>query len=170
MKKLIAVCVAALLALPLAGGVAQAGKKAKKPVQVVEGSVALPSPFVQSAAPGGSGVPFDGCWGGLTRQTTGQTGGAVNGVTGYYFDIDPKSWNKPFKLEATGGEGTVDLDLFLYYSFPGADGTATSTDFQTREEGGEVGKVPPSAIKGLVCLYGGDAYYGYNATFNYTAG
>lgn len=169
MKKLIAIGVVAMLALPLAGGVAQAGKKAKKPVQVIEGSVALPSPFVQSVAPGGSGVPFDGCWGGLTRQTTGQTGNP-NGVTGYFFDIDPKSWNKPFKLEATGGEGTVDFDLFMYYTFPGAGETAASTDFQTREEGGEAGKVPPNAAKGLICLYGGDVYYGYNATFNYTAG
>ena len=169
MKKLIAVGVALLVALPLVGGVAQAGKKKKaKPVQVVEGNVALPSPFAQSAV--GGAEPFDGCWGGLTRQTTGQTGGAVNGVTGYYFDIDPKSWNKPFKLEATGGDGTVDFDLFLYFAFPGADGTASSTDFQTREEGGEAGKVPPNTIKGLVCLYGGPAYYGYNATFNYTAG
>lgn len=169
MKKVIAIGVAMLVALPLVGGVAQAGKKKpSKPVQVVDGSVALPAPFAQSAANGAE--PFDGCWGGLTRQTTGQTGGAVNGITGYYFDIDPKSWNKPFKLEATGGEGTVDFDLFMYYSFPGAEGTATSLDFQTREEGGEVGKVPPNTVKALVCLYGGPASYGYNATFNYTAG
>jgi hypothetical protein len=168
MKKLIAISVVAMLALPLAGGVAQAGKKKPaKPIQVIDGSVALPSPFVQGVANGEA--PFSGCWGGLTRQTTGQTGNP-NGVTGYFFDIDPKSWNKPFKLEATGGEGTVDFDLFMYYSFPGADGTATSFDFQTREEGGEVGKVPANTVKGLVCLYGGDAYYGYNATFNYTAG
>lgn len=170
MKKLIAIGVVAMLALPLAGGVAQAGKKAKKPIQVVEGSIAMPAPFAQSVAPGGSGVPFDGCWAGLTRQTTGQTG-SVNGVTGYYFDIDPKSWNKPFKLEATGGEGTVDLDIFMYYSFPGADGgTATSSDFNTREEGGEVGKVPPDTVKAIVCMYGGPEAQGFNSTFTYTAG
>jgi hypothetical protein len=178
MKKLIAVGVAVLLALPLAGGVAQAGKKKKpaKPVQVVDGSIALPAPFPQSAT---AGEPFDGCWGGATRRTTGQTTGAVNGVTGYYFDIDPKSWNKPFKLEPTGGEGTVDLDVFMYIHYPGLEetpddpvngGAATSIDFQNREEGGETGTVPPQATKAIVCLYGGPAYYGYNATFNYAAG
>lgn len=169
MKKLIAIGVAVLLALPLVASTAQAGKKPAKPVQVVEGSIALPAPFAQSVAPGGSGTPFDGCWAGLTRQTTGQTG-TVNGVTGYYFDIDPKSWNKPFKLEVVSGQGTVDLDIFMYYSFPGAGETATSLDFVERAEGGEVGKVPPNAVKAIVCMYAGPEYQGFESTFTYTAG
>lgn len=171
MKKLIAIGIAVLVVVPLVGGVAQAGKKKKAPVQTVDGSVALPAPFAQGT--------FDGCWGGLTRRTSGQTGGAVNGVTGYYFDIDSKSWNKPFKLEVTGGEGTVDLDLFLYMHYPPPEetvsdpvngGTPSSIDFKTREEGGEAGKVPPNTTKAIVCMYGGPSHYGYDATFTYTAG
>ena len=168
MKKLIAIGAAALLALPLVGSTAQAGKK---PVQSVEGSIALPAPFAQGT--------FDGCWGGLTRRTTGQTGGAVNGVTGYYFDVDKKSWNKPFKLEVTGGQGHVDLDLFLYSVYPGPEaiaddpvngGTPVSVDYTTREAGGEAGKVPPNTTKAIVCMYGGPEGAGFDAQFTYTAG
>lgn len=172
MKKIIAIGVAVLLALPLVASAASAGKKKPaKPVQVVEGSIALPAPFAQGT--------FDGCWGGLTRRTTGQTGGAVNGVTGYYFDIDKKSWNKPFKLEALSGGGTVDLDIFLYMHYPAPDevqndpvngGTPVSIDYTTREPGGEVGKVPPNTTKAIVCMYAGPDYQGYDAEFAYTAG
>lgn len=171
MKKLIALGVVALLALPLGGNAAQAGKKKKKPVQVVEGSIMLPAPFAQGV--------FEGCWGGLTRRTTGQTGGAVNGVTGYYFDVDKKSWNKPFKLEPTGGQGSVDLDLFLYIHYPPPEetqndpvngGTPISVDFTTREAGGETGTVPPNTVKGIVCMYAGPSHQGFDATFTYTAG
>lgn len=173
MKKLIVIGVAVLLALPLVGSAARAAKK--KPVQSVEGSIALPAPFAQGT--------FDGCWGGLTRRTTGQTGGTVNGVTGYYFDVDKKTWNKPFKLEATGGEGTVDLDLFLYSVYPGPEanaedpptsavngGTPVSVDYTTREAGGESGKVPPKTVKAIVCMYAGPEYQGFDATFTFTAG
>lgn len=169
MKKIVALVLVAAMAVPLFGASAQAGKK--KPVQVVEGSIMLPAPFAQGT--------FDGCWGGLTRRTTGQTGGAVNGVTGYYFDVDKKSWNKPFKLEATGGQGTVDLDIFLYLHYPSPEetqndpvngGTPVSIDYTTREPGGEVGKVPPNAVKGIVCMYAGPSHQGFDATFTYTAG
>jgi len=167
-KKVIAIGAAALLALPVVGASAQAGKK---PKQTVEGSIALPAPFAQGT--------FDGCWGGFTRRTTGQTGGAVNGVTGYYFDVDKKTWNKSFKLEPTGGQGYVDLDLFLYSHYPAPaetvddpvnGGTPVSVDYQTREAGGESGKVPPRTVKGLVCMYGGPTGAGFDATFTYTAG
>ena len=168
MKKLIAIGVAVLVALPLVATTAQAGKK---PIQSVEGSIALPAPFAQGT--------FDGCWGGLTRRTTGMTGGAVNGVTGYYFDVDKKTWNKPFKLEATGGQGYVDFDLFLYSHYPSVEetaddpvngGTPVSIDFQTREAGGESGKVPPRTVKAIVCMYAGPEGAGAGASFTYTAG
>ena len=172
MKKILTIALAGLLLVSLLPA-AHAGK-AKK--QKVDGTIMLPAPFAQSVT---DGEPFDGCWGGLTRRTSGQSGGAVNGVTGYYFDIDKATWNKKFKLVPTGGQGTVDLDLFLYIHYPGVEetaeepvngGTPTSLDFQTRGEGGEKGKVPPNATKGLVCLYGGASHYGYDASFTYTAG
>ena len=175
MKKLLGIGVSALVGLSLLGGGATAAPKQ----QTVEGSIALPAFFAQSAQ---GGAPFDGCWGGLTRrltQPTGEAGSPANGSFGYRFDVDKATWNKPFKLEATGGEGTVDLDLFLYTVMPPPEataddpvngGTPVSMDFQTREEGGEKGIVPKGTTDAIVCLYGGDAYYGYNATFKYTAG
>jgi hypothetical protein len=176
MKKLIGLATAGLLAASLLGAPASAGKAT---VQHVEGTVALPAFFAQSAQ---GGTPFDGCWGGATRRTTTPTGeetSPANGALGYRFKVDKATWNKPFKLEATGGEGTVDFDLFLYSYIPtpeeSADdpvngGTPISVDFQTREEGGEKGIVPPNTTTAIVCLYGGDAYYGYNASFMYMAG
>ncbi len=166
MKKFLTIALAGLLLGSLLPS-AHAGK----PKQTVEGTILAPAPFVAGA--------FDGCWGGLTRRTTGQTGGAVNGVTGYYFDIDKATWNKKFKLVPTGGEGTVDLDIFLYLHYPGPEetpndpvngGTPVSIDYTTRGEGGEKGKVPPNATKAIVCMYGGPSHYGYNASFTYTAG
>ena len=166
MKKILTLAIAALMAATL-----MPAAHAKKPKQAVEGTIAFPAPFAQGT--------FDGCWGGLTRRTSAQSGGSVNGVTGYYFDIDKATWNKKFKLDVTGGEGTVDLDIFLYIHWPDqaetADdpvngGTPTSVDFQTRGEGGEAGVVPEGAVKAIVCMYGGPDGYGYNASFNYTAG
>jgi hypothetical protein len=166
MKKLLTIALAAVAFVSLLPA-AQAGK----PKQTVEGSILFPAPFAQGT--------FDGCWGGLTRRTTGMTGGAVNGVTGYYFDVDKATWNKKFKLEVTGGEGTVDLDLFLYSHYPDAAETAddpvnggipVSVDYQTREAGGESGKVPPNTVKAIVCMYAGPEYQGFNAGFTFTAG
>jgi hypothetical protein len=175
MRKLIGTAAAGLLAFSLLGAPATAAAK----VQHVEGTIALPAVFVQSAT---AGAPFDGCWGGATRRTTGPTGedtSPANGALGYRFKIDKATWNKPFNLEATGGEGTVDLDIFIYTYMPPteataddpvAGGTPISVDYGTRAEGGEKGIVPKGAIEAIVCLYGGDAYYGYNASFMYMAG
>lgn len=169
MKKLITVALAAISVAALLQP-ASAGKA--KP-QVVDGSIIFPAPFAQSAQ---GGEPFDGCWGGLTRRTTGA--GTPNGVTGYLFDVDPATWNGKFKLEPTGGEGTVDLDLFMYLSMPAsveeqsaepvAGGTPVSIDYQTREEGGEAGLIPENTTKAIVCMYGGSSHQGFNATFTYT--
>ncbi len=171
MKKTIGVALAVLLGLALlsAPGAVAAPKKKK---QVVEGSILFPALFAQGA--------FDGCWGGLTRRLTQTTQNAAgNGVFGYRFDVDKATWNKKFVLKPTGGEGTVDLDLFLYLHFPALEetaddpvngGTPASIDFNTRKEGGEAGVVPKGATHGIVCMYGGPSHYGYNATFNYTAG
>lgn len=173
MKKLLTVMLAGLLVLALIPGSATA-QKGKKKRQVVEGTIALPAVFWASAL-------NDGCWGGLHRRiATASQNMAPNGVVGYEFEVDKATWGKNFVLEATGGEGTVDLDLFLYIHYPPLDewpddpvngGTPTSVDFNTREEGGESGEVPENAIKGIVCLYGGPSgYFGYDASFTYTAG
>ena len=170
MRKLIGTVAVGLMAFSLLGAPATAAGK----VQHVEGTIALPAPFAQGT--------FDGCWGGATRRTTTPTGGAsspANGVVGYRFLLDKATWNKPFNLEVTGGEGTVDLDIFLYLNMPPVEatvddpvngGTPTSIDFTTRSEGGEKGIVPKGATEAIVCMYAGPDYYGYNASFMYMAG
>ena len=168
MKKLMTVALAAMLL----GALLPAGAQAGKPKQEVEGSILFPAPFAQDT--------FAGCWGGLHRRVTTPSGGAVGqGVFGYHFEVDKKSWNKKFELEVTGGEGDVDLDLFLYSHVPPMTewpddpqnaGTPLSVDFTTREPGGEAGIVPKGTTYAIVCMYGGPSHYGYDASFTYTAG
>lgn len=170
MRKIIGLATVGVLAFSLLLTPASAAPKQ----QHVEGTIALPAVFAQGS--------FNGCWGGLTRRLTSPTGeeaSPANGVFGYRFKVDKATWNKPFKLEATGGEGTVDLDLFLYLVVPPPEataddpvngGTPLSIDFATREEGGETGIVPKGAVAGIVCLYSGPEYQGFNASFDYLAG
>lgn len=144
--------------------------------QVVEGSIALPAPFVSTTE------QLQSCYAGLHRRLSTPTGGSgspANGVFGYQFPVDKATWNKPFVLEATGGEGTVDFDVYMYLHIPPVEewqnaptnaGTPLSVDFTNREEGGEAGIVPKDTKEVIVCLFGGDEYYGYNASFKYTAG
>ena len=167
MKKLIGAGLASLLAFSLLAAPATARVAPQK----VDGSILMPAPFAQGT--------FDGCWGGLTRRTATPTSDAVNGVFGMHFTVDKATWNKKFVLKATGGEGTVDLDLFLYSFYPGPEetpndpvngGTPVSVDFQTRKAGGESGIVPKGTTDAIVCMYAGPEYQGFNSTFTYTAG
>lgn len=153
----------------IAAGVPQAN--AQKPKQQkVEGRVVLPAPFADGTS----------CFAGLHRRIAIMSQESVNGDFGYHFDIDPATAGKPFVLEATGGLGTVDLDILFYTKFgtpedvvndPAGAGAPPSITFGTREAGGESGKVPPAEYtKAIVCLYGGTGGAGANATFTYTAG
>ena len=168
MKKAMIVGLAALMAASLLSP-ATAGAPAK---QEQEGTILFPAVFA-------TGLGADGCWAGATRRITQTAAGQGSGVVGYRFPIDKATWGGKFVLEATGGEGTVDLDLFMYSVMPPAEavvddpvngGTPVSVDFGTREEGGEVGIVPKGTTDAIVCLYGGVAgYAGFNASFKYTA-
>jgi hypothetical protein len=167
MKRTAVVLITGALVLALAGD-AGAGKGKQ---QKVKGSIAFPAPFAQGT--------FDGCWGGLHRRIITVLQGQPNGVFGYHFDVDKKTWNKPFALKVTGGQGSVDLDLFLYSHVPPLDewpndpvnsGTPVSVDYTTREPGGEAGIVPPKTTSAIVCMYGGPSHAGFDASFTYTAG
>ena len=167
MKKIVTLGLTALLAGSLLPSSATAAK-AKQ--QKVSGSIALPAPFTDNT----------GCYAGLHRRFAIVTQEQVNGVIGYHFDLDPATLGKPFVLEATGGQGTVDLDIVFYYEFgtiedvvgdPLNAGAPVSTSFNTREPGGESGIVPKGEYtKAIVCMYGGDMGAGAGATFEYTAG
>jgi hypothetical protein len=165
MKKLIT---AALAVLMVAALVPQA-IAGKKPKQTVEGQIALPAPYTDDS----------GCYAGLHRRMAILTQEQVNGVIGYHFDIDKKTWNKPFKLVAEGGQGHIDLDIYFYSQFgtpedvagdPLNTGSPATIQYNTREAGGEKGKVPATFTKAIVCLYSGGAGQGGGASFTYTAG
>lgn len=174
MKKFIALGAAGLLAISLVGGSATAAKKKKRFKQTQEGSIVLPAPFAQDQSK---------CYAGLHRRSDTATQGQENGVTGYHFDIDKRTWNKPFRLDVTGAEGDADLDIYFYSHYPSIDewpndpgnaGAPVSVDFINRKAGGEKGKVPARTTKAVVCLYAGDPgtgpTYATNAAFKYVAG
>lgn len=166
MRKFVALS-AALILVVLVVPAASAGKGKK---QVVEGAIALPAPFTDSS----------GCYAGLHRRAAIVTQDNNNGIVGYHFDVDKKTWGKPFVLEATGGQGTVDLDIYFYLAEfgtldqvitdPLAAGAPPSVQMNTREEGGESGEVPKKALRVIVCMYGGPEHTGFGANFTYTAG
>lgn len=166
MKKLIGAAAAAMMVAGVFPG--GAGAAAPKP-QEVEGSILAPAVFAQGT--------FDGCWAGATRRITQTAAGQGNGVVGYRFPIEKSTWNGKFKLEVTGGEGDVDLDIFLYTVMPPAEavlddpvngGTPVSVDYTTREPGGETGTIIKGATDAIVCMYGGPTHVGFNSTFKYT--
>ena len=168
MKKLVALALGGLLAGSLLGAPATAAKPKK---QTVNGSIVLPAPFPQD---------MSGCYAGLHRRSAVATNEQANGVVGYHFNIDKKTWNKKFKLTVDEGQGPVDLDIVFYPEF-GTLEQATDTayapptiTFEKRKAGGEVGKVPAKMNKAIVCIYGGDPGTGPTAgaaaSFTYTAG
>lgn len=167
MKKIVTLGAAAVLAGSLLPGSATAAKP--KP-QEVSGSVALPAPFTDDT----------GCFAGLQRRVAIVSQEQVNGVIGYHFDVDPSTIGKPFVLEATGGQGDVDLDITFYYEFgtiedvtgdPQNAGSPVNYSFASREPGGESGVIPKGDYtKAIVCVYGGQQGAGAAATFDYIAG
>jgi hypothetical protein len=171
MRKLVCVALAASLVLALAPSTATANRHRRPPPQEEQGTIFMPSPF-----------PFDlgACFAGLHRRLLLLTQGNNQGWFGYHFEIEEHTWKRNFVLEATGGSGYVDLDLYFYLDdFGGPENflddpvnasPPPSQDFTTREEGGEAGKVPEGAKHAIVCLYGGDQGFGYNAEFEYRAG
>lgn len=167
-KKLMTLALAGMLVVALVPGAAEAGKKKKKSkpvVQTVEGSVPLPAPYTDDS----------GCYAGLHRRGSILTNGQANEVIGYEFEVDEKTWGKPFFLEITGGQGSVDLDIYFYSEFGTQDdvindplnaGTPYTVSFNTRDNVGESGEVPADMTKVIVCMMAGGAA----ATFTYNAG
>jgi hypothetical protein len=166
MKKIAVLALGGLVAASFVPNATAAAPKQ----QQVSGSVALPAPYTDNT----------GCYAGLQRRVAIVTQEQVNGVIGYHFDVDPATIGKPFVLEVTGGQGTVDLDINFYYEFGTVDdvagdplnaGSPVNTGFNTREAGGESGVIPKGDYtKAIVCMYGGDLGAGAAATFEYTAG
>jgi hypothetical protein len=142
---------------------AVAGKGKK---QTVEGTILAPARHP------------DGCYTGLSRHFWSLTE-HEGGVVGFTFDVDKATWNKPFKLDATGGVGVVDLDLTYYlgdfhsrdeFLADPAPAPPATANFQTHEGPGEKGKVPKHSIKAVVCIYASEAGASVAVPFTYQAG
>ena len=163
MKKLLCVAISAGL---IAGALAVPAYAGKGKKQTVEGAILAPARHP------------DGCYTGLSRHYWSLTG-HEGGLIGFTFDVDKKTWNKPFKLDATGGVGVVDLDLTYYLGdfasrdewvadpMPAAPAVA---QFQTHDGPGEKGKVPKHSIKAVVCIYASEAGTSAAVPFLYEAG
>ena len=160
MKKLVSLMLAGavIAALP---GAAVAGKKA--PHQHVQGNIAMQAP------PSDATDNPNGCYSGVHRRLAVISGEQINGVVGFHFDVDPKTWNKKFRL--TPDTAGVDIDITFYSEF-GTQEQATDTAFapanfafETRDENGEKGKIPADMTKAIVCMKTGQ-----NADFTYTGG
>ena len=89
----------------------------------------------------------------------------VNEIVGYTFDVDPKTFNKPFKLEVDGGAG---MDISFYADLGDITDPTTApanVPFATAGPGGESGLVPKGYPIAFVCMT-----EGAEAAFTYTAG
>ena len=167
MNKLIGAVSIGLLALVALVPAASAGAPKQ---QTQEGSIAASAPFTDDT----------GCYAGVHRRLQAGAQGLANGVVGYNFEVDKTTWNKRFKLEASGGQGYVDLDIYFYLGpmttvddivAAGGDPAPPATiSYNTREAGGESDIVPKGAENIVVCMYGGALGAGIGADFTYVAG
>ncbi len=88
----------------------------------------------------------------------------MNEIVGYTFDVDPKTVNKPFKLEVDG----AGMDISFYADLGDITDPATApanVGFETAGPGGESGVVPEGYPIAFVCMT-----EGAEAAFTYTAG
>lgn len=159
----------AAVAGALAGAcVAAPGQAAPGGQQRVEGTVLAPA----------IGTDPAGCYVGPARRAA--SVGVANGVTGFAFEVDQKTWGKRFNLRPAGGAfPDVDLDITLYYEFPDRDealadpvngGRVSYEHIETRRPGGETGVIRRSTKVAIVCIYGGTSATGAVIPFVYTAG
>jgi hypothetical protein len=167
MKKILGAFSASLLIAGLVAGGASAAPKQ----QSVEGTIVLPAPFTDDT----------GCFSGVHRRLNAVAMGNHNGVVGYSFGVDKTTWNKPFKLDVSGGQGPyVDMDITFYLAplttlddvvAAGGDPAAPpAVSVATRQAGGESGVVPKGAVDVIICMYGGQQGAGFAGDFSYLAG
>ena len=160
MKKLISLAAVGLLAGSVLAGPAVGAKRA---TQKVSGNILMQAP------PSDATTNPNGCYAGVHRRINVIGQEQVNGVVGYHFNVDKKTWGGKFKL-VTPTEG-VDIDITFYSEF-GTLEQATDTayapftvEFAERNTEGEAGTVPKKMTKAIVCMK-----VGQNADFTYAGG
>lgn len=160
MKKIISLVALGLVVAAVIPGTAGAAKKPFRQTQ--EGHIALQAP------PSDATSNPNGCYSGVHRRIAVVSQEQVNGVVGFHFDVDKRTWNKPFRLTPT--TDGVDIDITFYDGF-GTLEQATdpayapyALGFEERDNEGEFGKVPATTTKVIVCMKAGaDANFTYEA-------
>jgi hypothetical protein len=140
-RTLAAASLGLVVLLPAVGSAAE-GAPAGAKTQTVTGSIATANPTKAS----GTNVTRVGRTGGLVGPQT-------NGVTGWFFSVDPKTWGGEFVLtSATAGS---DLDV-IFYSDPGSltGAPAATGEFVGAQGDGERGVVPASTTHALIYAAG----------------
>ena len=160
MKKLISLLAVGLVVTAFVPGTAGAAKKGAR--QVVEGHIASQAP------PSDATDNPNGCYAGVHRRLAVISQEAVNGVVGFHFAVDPKTWGKKFTLVP---DSAVDIDITFYSEFGTLEQATDHTfapmnySFEERNNEGEFGKVPADTTRAIVCMK-----TGMDANFVYTAG
>lgn len=139
-RTLAAVGLSLVVLLPAAGQASEEPAGAK--TQTITGSIATANPTKAS----GTNVSRIGRTGGLI-------GSPMNGVTGWFFTVDPKTWGGEFIL--TSKTAGSDLDV-IFYSDPGSltDAPTATAEFIGTEGDGERGVVPADSIRALIYAAG----------------
>ena len=160
MKKIISLAVIGLLTASVLSGPAVGAKK--KYTQKVEGNILMQAP------PADATTDPNGCYAGVHRRLNVAAQEQANGIVGYHFDVDKKTWGGKFKLvNLTEG---VDIDITFYSEFGTVEQAADTNyapftvSFEERDTEGEAGVVPKKMTKAIVCMKTGQ-----NADFTYTA-
>lgn len=162
MKKIISLAIVGLLAGSLLSSPAVGAKKKKKYVQKVSGNILMQAP------PSDATSNPNGCYSGVHRRINVVAQENVNGVVGYHFDVDKKTWGGKFKLVPQTED--VDIDITFYTEFGTVEQAAepsyapATVGFEDRNTKGEKGVVPKDMHKAIVCMK-----VGQDADFTYTA-
>jgi hypothetical protein len=162
MKKLISLALVGLLAGSVLAGPAVGAKKKKKYTQTVSGNILMQAP------PSDATSNPNGCYSGVHRRINVLAQEQANGIVGFHFDIDKKTWGGKFKL-VPQTEG-VDIDITFYDGFGTVEQAADTAyapytvGFEERNTKGEAGAVPKNVTKAIVCMKTGQ-----DADFTYTA-
>lgn len=103
--------------------------------------------------------------------------GSLNGITGFDFDLDTKTWGGKFRLDVTAGAEVTNLDMIIifYAEYGGPADDVTGVVYDNTDEPGEYGIVPPGTTKALIslCQAGvsptNEVSIGAGASFEYVA-
>jgi hypothetical protein len=136
-RTLTAVALAAVVAAPLAATASTATTPGTE-VQKISGTVAVPNPIKAAAS--------------VTRhnRSAGLLAAETNGVVGWFFKVDPKTWGGEFAVTTTTAGSDFDI---IFYADPGnltTGAAAAAAEFYGTDGDGEAGVIPTGATHAVL--------------------